>query len=85
MPTLNALSVGEYIKYNSALSIYTLYLDLSPFFWYTNTKRSNMTALLMMFSFFAGFIACYIGMTHGVDQDGFWVSNKGFEIKDEKK
>jgi len=44
-----------------------------------------MTALLMMFSFFAGFIACYIGMTHGVDQDGFWVSNKGFEIKDEKK
>jgi hypothetical protein len=24
-------------------------------------------------------------MTSGVDQDGFWVSNKGFEIKDEKK
>jgi hypothetical protein len=44
-----------------------------------------MTALLMMFSFFAGFITCYVVMTSGVDQDGFWVSNKGFEIKDEKK
>jgi hypothetical protein len=38
-----------------------------------------MTALLMMFSFFAGFIVCYIGMTYGVDQEGTWVSNKEFD------
>jgi hypothetical protein len=79
MPTLNAFSAGEYIKYSNALSIYTLYLDLSPFVWYTDTKRRNMTALLMIFSFFAGFIVCYIGMTYGVDQEGTWVSNKEFD------
>jgi hypothetical protein len=42
-----------------------------------------MTALLMLFSFFVGYIVCFLVMTHGVDQDGFWVSKKGFEIKDE--
>ncbi len=43
-----------------------------------------MKALMFVFSYLAGFITCYIVMTYGVDQDGFWVSNEGFEIKDER-
>lgn len=38
-----------------------------------------MTALLILFSFFVGFVSCYFFMTHGVDQEGFWISNKPFE------
>jgi len=42
-------------------------------------KEKKMTALLMLFSFFIGFVSCYFFMTHGVDQEGFWVSNKEFD------
>jgi len=42
-----------------------------------------MKALLMLFSFIVGYVVCFFVMTRGVDQDGFWVSSKGFEIKDE--
>jgi hypothetical protein len=79
IPTLKALRDGEYIRYSKALSIYIVYLDLSPFFWYTDTKEKKMTALLVLFSFFIGFISCYFYMTKGIDQDGVWVSNKPSE------
>jgi len=39
------------------------------------------TALLMMFSFFVGWIVCYIQMTYGVDQDGVWISNKDIDLE----